>query len=166
MSEQMPFKFTKADAVPVGAPGNEILPAINRVLCVCSVYHTFNGQQPNQFDLNYSAPIREPEQAYIRERVVQGDVTFPVTFDFLEGKCGTIIIHNTTGAGAFGVQPSLEQQQLIDGCVLRVTIGTGPVYLIRPGRFMTFEFDVPAPIVIRPSNHTERHLVKIIGLPR
>lgn len=159
--------ITRESAVPVpSVPQSKIIPTINRITCVASVYHTYNGQQPSQFDLNYSAGIADPEQAYIRERVLLGATDFPVTFDFLEGKVGTVIIQNVTGANPLAVQPTPEQAADIASCVLRVRVGELR-FLVRPGRFMMFELDdVSQPIVVSPSNYDHQHHVKIIGLPK
>ena len=160
--------FSKADAVPVENLGT--VAALNWVTCVATLYHSFHGQQPYQFDLNYTHKVDTPEQAYIRERLLGGPggvLEWPVGFDYLTGKVGSVIIQNLAGLQTMAVQPSDEERAIVAQTVLKVTVA-GVVFLVRPGRFMLFELydDTSVAITIQPVCPQYVHPVKIVGLPK
>jgi hypothetical protein len=166
MSEGSPI-FSKTDAVPVANVG--AAPALNRVTCVATLYHVFNGQQPAQFDLHYGHQITEPEQAYVRERTLgaAGPREHIVGLDYLAGKVGGIVIQNMAGPQTMSVQPTEDERAIIANTVLKVTMG-GLVFLVRPGRFMLFELydDTSVTIKIEPQDPQYPHPFRLIGLPR
>lgn len=141
--------------------------AIKRLTVTGQLVYQNSSKTPVSEQIAWDVPGDIGEQPYTRELDLGADnpPSVGLSFDWLQGKCGTIHIRNMFGVGRPDHRASAQLRAQREQHVLRVVIG-GAAFMLRPGASFVFELFEPVAISVVSVNPLAPTPVRYTGFPK